>query len=268
VLTAAARRRRAADDAGITLIELIVSMTITTILMTFGIVFFVQAERSGYKSSLTNQQTADARLTLDSWTSMLRVAGWLDQSAKTDRFEEITPTKIVFYANLNNRNTADFQVGTATKVALMLRVTNAATGDGQLVEVVFKPNNTTPKTVRQVAVNASPTGGAPIFQPYNQIGGAVDIANTTGCKQGNTPVAGLCLQTPPAGAGMLDPTLAATGPLAVSAGPLRGNPALNEDSTLRSIAGITIAFTVNDTAHTDSLDFTSSASVNSGFPTS
>ena len=266
MLTAFGRRLRA--DDGITLVELLVSMTVTTILGALTIIFFISAEHSGYKSVLTNQATADARNTLDSWTSLLRVAGWLDPTAKTDRFEEITPTKIVFYANLDNRNTADQTVGAPTKVALMLRTTDAATGEGQLIQVIFKPDNTTPDSVRQVAFEVTPTGGPghAIFQPYTAAGGAIDVT-TPGCLSGGTPQPGLCLQTLPANAGMVDPQIG-PGSLAVSSGPLRGYPdaAVDVDSTLAGIGGITIDFTATDPMQSDPLEFTSSASVNSGFP--
>jgi hypothetical protein len=266
-------RRARDDDRGITLAELVVAMGIATILATVAMFFFVGAERTGYTSVLTNQNTADARLTLGGWTSMLRVAGWLDTSTKTDRFEEITPTKIVFYANLDNANHASQVTDAPTKVALLLRTTNAATGDGQLVEIVFKPDNTTPKSVRQLAFNAAPTGGPghAVFQPFNQVGGTIDVTSTQGCVDSitNRPVVGLCLQSPPAGAGMIDPTVASSS-LAVSAGPLRGNPTVNVDGVLdgelHGVSGVTVAFTVSDPSHTASMDFAAGASVNSGAP--
>lgn len=261
------RRRLRADD-GITLVELLVAMTVTTILGALTIIFFVSAEHSGNKSILTNQSTADARNTLDSWTSLLRVAGWLDPTAKTDRFEEITPTKIVFYANLNNRSTADQTVGAPTKVALMLRTTNAATGEGQLIQVIFKSDNTTPESVRELAFDVTPTGGPghAIFQPYTETGGAIDVT-TPGCLSGGTPQPGLCLQTLPANAGMVDPQVGA-GALTVSSGALRGYPdaLVDVDTTLADIGGITIDFTATDSMQSDPLEFRSSASVNSGFP--
>jgi hypothetical protein len=259
------------DDRGISLMELVVAMGISTILGTMGILFFVGADRTGYTTVLTNQNTGDARNTLDSWTSMLRVAGWLDPVAMTDRFEEITPTKIVFYANLGNRATANQQTGALTKVALMLRTTNATTGAGRLIQVTFNPDNTTVKSVRQLAFNAMPVGGPghAVFQPYNRIGSPVDTVNTTGCLSNSTPKPGLCLQKPPAGAGMLDPTVGTTG-LSVSAGSLRGNPAMNVDGfidkALASIAGITVTFTAVDPSSRAAMDFAGSASVNSGFP--
>jgi type II secretory pathway pseudopilin PulG len=265
-------RRAATGDAGINLLELMVATTITAILGAAATMYFVGSENSSNRTIATTQASAGARITLDSWTSMLRVADWLDTSTKTDRFEEITPTEIVFYADLNNRptdcatNPTDCQLVTPpTKVVLMLQTTDPSTGEGQLVQIMFKPDNTTPKSVTRLASNVTPTDGQPIFQPYLNSGGPVDTSVwQQGCLSGATVKAGLCLNSVPAGAGMLDPTLP-TGSNTPVAGPLRGNPAQNVDTILQSIGGITIAFTASDPTNSASLDFTSSASVNSGF---
>jgi prepilin-type N-terminal cleavage/methylation domain-containing protein len=266
MLTARIRRLRS-DDRGVTLAEMLVAMGISTILGTVAMFFFIGAARTGSKTILTNQNTGDARVALDSWTSMLRVAGWLDAGAQTDRFEEITPTKIVFYANLDNRTTADQTIGAVTKVALLLRTTNVTTGEGNLVEMRFNSDNTTVKSVRQVAFNVQPTGGAgqAVFLPRNHAGGVVDTINTNGCRSGGTAKPGLCLQSPPAGAGMLDPGVSATS-MTVSSGSLRGNSAVNVDTTLADIGSITVGFTARSSSGTASMDFSSTASVNSGFP--
>ena len=262
------RSRLVADDRGVTLAELMVSMILTTILGTMAVLFFGPASRAGYRTVLTNQNSGDARLTLDSWTSMLRVAGWLDPSTRAARFEEITSTKIVFYANLNNRSTAVSGSFTSpaptTKVVLMLRVSTPATGVGQLVEVLFQPDNTTVKSVRQLGFNAKATGSLPIFQPYSRSGSPVDLSQL-GCLSGATPRAGLCLQSGQPGAGMLDPTIG-TGSLAVSSGSYRGNPALNVDKALNQVGSIGIAFTAVDASNTSSMPFTSRASGISGNP--
>jgi len=264
----ALRSRLAADERGVTLAELMVSMVLTTILGTMAVLFFVGASHAGYKTVLTNQNSGDARLTLDSWTSMLRVAGWLDPSLQTDRFEEITSTKIVFYANLNNRSTAVSGSFTApaatTKVALMLRVSTPGTGVGQLIEVVFKADNTTVQSVRQLGFNAKASAGQPIFRPYSRSGSPLDLTQL-GCLSGTTPAAGLCLQSAQPGSGMLDPSIDA-GSLAVTSGGYRGNPALNVDRALNQIGSIAIAFTALDPSNTSSMDFASLASVSSGFP--
>jgi type II secretory pathway pseudopilin PulG len=263
-------RLRDRDDAGITLAELVVSMTLLTILLAIGGTFFVTAIRSTNATTLTNQQTADARLTLDSWTAKLRVAAWLD-SAQTDRFEVVTSNKIVFYANLNNRATTDFTVGPVSKVVLMLKTTNAATGDGQLIEIVFQGNTTTPTYVRRVALNARAIGGAgnPIFTPYNYAGGEINPASYNGCIANGVVKPGLCLSTLPAGAGMADPTVGLTDNT-VTSGALTANPAYNptdhgSDFTLQSIVAVKIGFTVSDTADTVNQDYESMAAVNSGY---
>jgi hypothetical protein len=265
---AASLRSRLTDDRGVTLAELMVSMLLTTILGTMAVLFFVGASHTGYRTVLTNQNSGDARLTLDSWTSMVRVAGWLDPNTQADRFEEITSTKIVFYANLGNRSTVSngsfAAPGATTKVALLLRVSQPATGVGQLVEITFKDDNTTVQSVRQLGFNAKATTGKPIFQPYSRVGSAIDISQL-GCLSAATPKVGLCLQNGQPGSGMLDPRLA-TSSLAVSSGTLRGNPDLNIDKTLNQVGSIGIAFTALDPSNTSSMDFTSLASVSSGFP--
>jgi len=264
------RRRLIADQRGITLADLLVSMTLTTILGTMAVMFFVGATHLGYRTVLTNQNSSDGRVVLDSWTTKLRVAGWLDPSTRADRFEEVTSTKIVFYANLNNRvasTSAPYQApAPTTKVALMLRISNAAAGTGQLIEVTFKPDNTTVQTVRQLGFNAKATGGAPIFQPYSRSGSPLDLTKL-GCLRNTTAVAGLCLQSGQPGAGMLDPTVASTG-LAVSSGSLRGNPALNVDAALDQIGSVGIAFTAVDSSGTSSMAYQSLAAVSSGYPMS
>lgn len=265
-------RSRRRDDAGITLGELVVSATVTMIMLAVATSWLIQINRQGSGTMLTNQTTGDARNALQSWTSMLRVAAWLDPTTKTDRFEEVTPTKIVFYANLGNLPTACPTnspascrlTNAATKVTLSLVSNGSGGGAGRLVEVVFGPDNTTPTRVRTVALNASATNGQPLFQPYFSSGATVPLSTTLGCLSNGTPVVGMCLQSTPAGAGMLDPVVAAGG-ATVTAGPLRGYSATNVDSTLQKIAGIDINFTVSDPAKITSMNYSGAASVYSGF---
>lgn len=253
------------DDAGITLAELIVSMTLTSILMAIGGTFVITSMHSTNATTLTNEQTADARLTLDSWTAKLRVAAFLD-SAQTDRIEVLTPSKIVFYANLGNRTGSDFTVGAVSKVVLMLKQTNSTSGDGQLIEIVFKGNTTTPTSVRRIALNARPIAGrkTAVFTAYNYIGSELNPASYTGCKSGATVKTGLCLQTLPAGAGTVDPTVGLTSN-AVTAGTMTGNPGNNVDGVLQSIVAIKIGFTVSDTNDTVSQNYQSMVALNSGY---
>jgi Tfp pilus assembly protein PilW len=256
MLRASWARRR--EEAGMTLAELIVASALTIVIGTMATTFFVAVLQTTSRVTLANQQTGDARATLDSWTSLLRLAGWLDPNTMADRFEEITPTKIVFYANLNNRSTADQTVGAPTKVALLLN--NGGSGTGQLVQIVFQADNTTPQSVRQLGFAAEATNGAWIFTPVNRLGGTVDISRAE-CRSGQSAVAGLCLAAP-SNAGMLDPQFQ-SGTHTVISGPLRGDG--SADATLQSIGRIDIAFTVEGSGSTVAMDFASSASIGSGF---
>ncbi|HZC74069.1 MAG TPA: prepilin-type N-terminal cleavage/methylation domain-containing protein [Jatrophihabitans sp.] len=254
------RLRKPRRDDGITLTELLVAMGIATILGAMAVAFFVGANRSGQVTVATNQGVGDARVALDNWTSLIRVAGWLEPtpSALNDRFEEITPTKVVFWAYLEGKLPPD----PPSKVALML--TGQADGTGRLVQIVFKQGDpTTPASVRQVGLDVEQTDGAWVFTPHNLDGGLVDTSQPQ-CIDGATVVPGLCAKAPD-GAGMLDPTVGATG-LSVHAGPLSGDG--SADATLNQIGRIDIAFTAEDPAALASMDYASSASVNSGFPSS
>lgn len=233
-----------------TLAELLVSCTVGMVVLTFGTLFFVSTSRSADHTAQVDQALASARTVLGRWTSFVRVAGWLDPTTATDRFEEITPTKVVFYSGLGNRSSGSLQLTAVTKVALMLD-SRAGSATGRLVEVVFGPDNRTPQSVRRLPFQAGPAGATPVFQPYNVIGGDVGVDNTQGCLQNGVPAIGLCLQAPPSGAGLLDPQVSSSpGSLTVTAGALAGNPGLNVDPILNSIAGIRIAFTAYSTAGT------------------
>jgi Tfp pilus assembly protein PilW len=253
-------------DQGLTLAEMLVAMTLAMILGAMATTFFTIALHAGDHTLLMNQGTGNARVTLDSWTSMLRTAGWLDVNTEVDRFEEITPTKIVFYSNVNNRTNptsgaviAGTNVNPVTKVALILRQPSPGS-DGQLIEVQFRADNATTRLVRQLVPNANQANGAWLFTPYDRSGGAVD-PSLNGCVSGTTPTVGLCLQAP-AGAGMLDPTVSSA-TLNVTSGSLRGNG--SADSILANVGRIDISFAVRNTTGTYSAVYASSASVNSGY---
>lgn len=270
-------RARRRDDRGITLGELVVSSTITMMMLAVATSWIIQVNRDGSSSVVSNQTTGDARNALQSWTGMLRVANWLDTNGKTDRFEEVTPTKIVFYANILNlpttcptNNVSACRVTNApTKIALSL--VDSGNGFGRLIEVVFGSDNTTVARVRTVALYASKTGGAPIFQPYFRTGGIAPLS-PSGCldTSTNTSTTGLCLSALPSNVGMLDPTVSADG-VTVSSGSLRGNPANvsnganTVDQTLQAIGGIQVNFTVSAPATSSSMAFSGAASVYSGF---
>lgn len=255
--------------------ELVVAMTLSIILGTMATMFFVNAMHVGTKSILTNYDTGDARLTLDSFVAPLQVAGWIDAAAQVDRFEEVTPTKVVFWANLGNKNTANSATGATTKVALWLDVpTGCPTCNGQMVQAVFNNGPTNQPTVRILAFDASKTSGQPIFQPFLKTGGFWAVTGNT-CVGSSGPVPGLCYQLPSGYAGqaqgITDPcfgTVAGVcsgGTHNVVSGPLHASSAVNDNTHLDLIGRIDIKLTVTDPKSLVSMDYTSSETVNSGY---
>lgn len=268
------RRARGNGDAGLSLMELVVTMGIATIVGTIATMFFVNAYKTGYKSISTNQNTADARITLDSWTSMLRVADFFDpinlrSNNVADRFEEITPTKIVFYASLGNRPAGT--VGdpvSVTKVALFLNPSVSDPTHGELVQVLFNTDNVTPKSVRVLGFNASQSTDAAtgstkwFFTPYNKSGGQLSTSTAKCLNAANQPVVGYCYQ-PTGATGTYDPTLQ-TGTHTVIAGNLHGDGTAN--TTLANVGRIDISIRIANVTNTTINDFSSSVAVNSVFP--
>jgi type II secretory pathway pseudopilin PulG len=163
-LTGRLRRTRERSDAGITLVEMVVSMSLMTIIGSMAVTFFVGMNRASTATTDANLSTAGARTVLDSWTSLLRVA---DSPTKPGdaggRIVTITPTEIQFYADVNNRACSS-TCGAAThptKVDLSLT-------SGSLVEKRFVYANgaypSTPTSTDTLASGASTSGW--LFTPY------------------------------------------------------------------------------------------------------
>lgn len=271
------RRTRRGDD-GVSLMELVVTMGITVIVGTMATLFVINAYHLTYRSVSNNQDAATARIALDSWTQKLRVAGWIDPTVKVDRFEEITPTKIVFWANLNNRQNGSLTPDPTIKVALWLNVLTTVTvagvqvPEGQLLEAVWSNGPGNPPLVRQLAEVARPTGSW-MFQPYSKANTGVDTT-VDYCKNTSTNkmVNGLCYQLTKAvsqSQGTIDPQLScngATPPVCthqVVSGNLVGTGLAN--SILDGIGRVDISLKIFDSTRTYATDFLSTATVNSGF---
>ncbi len=107
VLTSCHRRGRelrARPDAGITLTELLVTMGLSTIIGALTLMLFVHVDDS---TSATTDRTigaAQARIVMQAWSAYLGVADGPSAPGSTShRFEWVTPSSTVFYANLENR---------------------------------------------------------------------------------------------------------------------------------------------------------------------
>jgi hypothetical protein len=113
MLTARLRRRLAeatGNDAGITLMELIVAMVVATMVGAMTMLTFLAANKSVQVTGDRLLGTAAARNTLQSWQSLIQVAD-APQTGSTcstgvtaHRFEWITDNDMLLYANVANRD--------------------------------------------------------------------------------------------------------------------------------------------------------------------
>lgn len=202
MLTPAALRSRISSpgtrDAGVSLIELAVAMTLMTIVGAMTIMFFVSMSSATTKTVDGNVSTANARNALEDWTRLLSFADSPQTAGSHDgRFEQITATTAIFYANTNNNRATSSAARTApTKVFLSLQ-------NGQLVERDYAPTSSvapstypaSPTTTRYLADHVLLTPEAPrLFTPY--IAGSPPQVSTPNYCPGGTD--GLCAGVPEA----------------------------------------------------------------------
>jgi hypothetical protein len=132
-----------ARDAGVTLIELVVGMTLTLIIGLMALAFFVSMDRASNDTIDSNVTTAGARNVIEAWTRLLSLADSPQTAGDSaGRFQQITPTSAVFYANMNNNRAGTGARTAPTKVSLSVeggQVVNGDLVDGQLVERDYAP---------------------------------------------------------------------------------------------------------------------------------
>jgi len=131
--------RGADGEAGVTLMELMVTMTLTAILSTVAMGMFLTSNKSTNASIDANISAASARAALDSWTSLLQFASIPGPATPSDNtynpnqigqaIAKLSPDSITFYSNLGNRSTS----GPA-----------ASPGPATLIQLSFVPNQTAP----------------------------------------------------------------------------------------------------------------------------
>ncbi|MFN2518650.1 MAG: type II secretion system protein J [Jatrophihabitantaceae bacterium] len=232
MLTGAFDRRtrsgRSADD-GVSLIELVVSMTLMTIVATMTLTFFITMSTATTRTVDANVSTGGARGVLESWSRLLALAdsSQATAGAGSGRFQQITPTNATFYADLTNRPASGAVRSAPTKISLSLE-------NGQLVERTYAPLSTT-------APSAYP--GLPTRTRY-----LTDKVVLNGWLF--TPYV---LGTPP--------TISEPNACSGAAGICAGDPA--GDALLPTVIRIDIAFTVQPPSG-PAQTFTSSAAVTGG----
>jgi type II secretory pathway pseudopilin PulG len=99
------------SDAGITLTELLVAMTLAGLVGAMTLLVFVSTNRAVSDTSDSLIASGDARVTLQTWQTLMQAAdapqttNTCSSGATAHRFEWITDRDTLFYANLGNRST-------------------------------------------------------------------------------------------------------------------------------------------------------------------
>jgi len=231
-VTALRFHRRLQDDAGMSMIELITAMAVSSILGAMTIFVFVSLNSASSSSVDRSLSATQARVVLSSWSSLLQVAeSPLRDVDEFPAFEKITADAVTFYASVDNRSTSSTTFGLPTRISLF-------TQDGDVIEERFQPTATgwpaTP-TVRRVLAESAQLHFAAVDAsgvPVGQLGAGYDsYCRTTG--SGSSLYAGLC-------------SVAACAGSSACAG------VIGADALLARVATVRISITVTDgrgTAH-------------------
>jgi type II secretory pathway pseudopilin PulG len=174
------RLRPVTEDAGITLIEMVVSMVLSLMIGTAAIAWFVAANSATHKTTEAEITTASARNALQSWAQLLRVADSPTSPGNSaSRILSITPTSISFNANLANRATCTSgtcATGATTVVTLSMEaVTVNGVATKRLVQDMTGTN-----TQRNVLIPAQVSSTSScLFTPYDSTGAALACSGLT-----------------------------------------------------------------------------------------
>lgn len=134
------RRRQAllGREAGLTLAELVVTMSLMTIVGTMSLYFVVGMNQQSDRTRATSVAVSDSRTALAAFTQAVQFADspTVQPGSATGRFESIAANRIVFYSNGVNRT------GTAVRTAPNKVVFTMA--GGSFVQQVFVPKVASP----------------------------------------------------------------------------------------------------------------------------
>jgi prepilin-type N-terminal cleavage/methylation domain-containing protein len=172
-------RRRAADERGFTLIELMVAASVGIVIVGAAFGMLDAVVRTFGTSERRVDVSQRGRLAVDVLTARLRSqvcgAGPTTASPSTAWMPSIqlaTPDKVVFYAN----SAAPPTSGAAP--AAQLRGLEYTT-DGRILEYSYATGttdpNATPATTREVATNVAPSNGGGLFKYYAYNPAAWDV---------------------------------------------------------------------------------------------
>lgn len=193
------RRRalRPSDDAGITLIEMVVAMTISVIVGAMAVAFFVSTWGNAHNATDRSVQASQARMVLQDWSQLIRLADSPVQAGTSNqRFVQVGPNSMTFYANISNR------VGTNT-ITAPEKVVLSASGN-ELTEQFFDPINPSATDPANNYANTATSSRLLLGCP-NAVNTSACVTRgtlsnvqftayypATGCPAGSVSPAGLC----------------------------------------------------------------------------
>lgn len=177
MLTAARRTLGTArrGDDGVTLVELLVSLVLSTILGAITLTLFIYIGDSTSRTTDRSVSTAQARNALQSWSAYLQVAD--DRTASgllANRIEWLTPSGMLFYADINNRSSSSVATtGAATMVWLRI---DAA---GELVEEQFAATPSSyPAAPTVCRILVTGVRADPLFTAFDALGNDMTASGT------------------------------------------------------------------------------------------
>lgn len=99
------RHATARKDAGITLMELVVAMSLSSLIGAMALSAFIVMHDATGTTIDRDIATAGARNVVEQWTALLQLADSPTAAGATaDRITSISPTEMVFYADIDNRS--------------------------------------------------------------------------------------------------------------------------------------------------------------------
>ena len=198
------------DDAGLTLTELIVAMTLSMIVMAITLNFFIGSLTSSAATTSQSIDTAQARVILDNWSSLIRIADANGVSSSSPagsaRFALPDADDLVFYANVGNLGSTSARTA-PTLIWLSL-------SDGQLIQKAYRADSpnadpsvipatystypASPATTQILAGCSSSTAATACGMPGTVSSGGLFAAyySATGCPSTALSSAGLCTIDP------------------------------------------------------------------------
>jgi hypothetical protein len=228
-------RRRRGADAGITLAELVVAMGLSTLVGALTLTLFVSVTKSSGATVDRTVNSAAARNLIQSWAGYLHVADGTTAGSRVNRIEWLTPTDMLFYADLNNRSMSSLAT-TGSPTMIWLRRDSA----GALVEEQFAATAAAGATasVCRILVGATDTS-VRLFTAYDSRG-AVMAAPALDMGTAPAPSKG-CQKLP------------------VTVPSQTKNPDTSAVTNLQNVFSVVVDFIIRDSRNSHPIEFRSQA---------